>query len=106
MSPAIRHNQPGARGARAPRRRPGMVENTPMLNILTHAILLLGMIILLFPMYLVFNASTLSQNRRRRYRDVSVAQDIFDHIVEQANVTEKEVSKEELQKAVEALEDE
>jgi sn-glycerol 3-phosphate transport system permease protein len=60
MSPAIRHNQPGARGARAPRRRPGMVENTPMLNILTHAILLLGMIILLFPMYLVFNAATLS----------------------------------------------
>lgn len=32
----------------------------------------------------VFDASTLSQNRRRRYRDVSVAQDIFDHIVEQA----------------------
>ena len=60
LSPAIRHNQPGARGARAPRRRPGMVENTPMLNILTHAILLLGMIILLFPMYLVFNAATLS----------------------------------------------
>ncbi|WP_421779397.1 IS1182 family transposase [Kiloniella litopenaei] len=32
----------------------------------------------------VFDASTLSQNRRRRYRDVSVAQDIFDGIVEQA----------------------
>ncbi|PKR47505.1 IS1182 family transposase [Thalassospira marina] len=32
----------------------------------------------------VFDASTLSQNRRRRYRDVSVAQDIFDTIVEQA----------------------
>ncbi|WP_259780683.1 IS1182 family transposase [Aestuariispira ectoiniformans] len=32
----------------------------------------------------VFDASTLSQNRRRRYQDVSVAQDIFDHIVEQA----------------------
>ena len=32
----------------------------------------------------VFEASTLSQNRRRRYRDSSVAQDIFDAIVEQA----------------------
>lgn len=32
----------------------------------------------------VFDASTLSQNRRRRYRDSSVAQDIFDHVVEQA----------------------
>jgi transposase len=32
----------------------------------------------------VFDASTLSQNRRRRYADTSVAQDIFDAIVEQA----------------------
>jgi transposase len=32
----------------------------------------------------VFDASTLSQNRRRRFNDVSVAQDIFDAIVEQA----------------------
>jgi len=32
----------------------------------------------------VFDASTLSQNRRRRYQDGSVAQDIFDAIVEQA----------------------
>ncbi|WP_076519724.1 IS1182 family transposase, partial [Thalassospira xiamenensis] len=32
----------------------------------------------------VFDASTLSQNRRRRYHDASVAQDIFDEIVEQA----------------------
>lgn len=32
----------------------------------------------------VFDASTLSQNRRRRYTDTSVAQDIFDGIVEQA----------------------
>src|SRR3954468_13585865 len=32
----------------------------------------------------VFDASTLSQNRRRRYNDASVAQDIFDAIVEQA----------------------
>ncbi|MCK4869197.1 MAG: IS1182 family transposase, partial [Alphaproteobacteria bacterium] len=32
----------------------------------------------------VFDASTLSQNRRRRYNDTSVAQDIFDGIVEQA----------------------
>ena len=32
----------------------------------------------------VFDASTLSQNRRRRYRGSTVAQDIFDHIVEQA----------------------
>jgi len=32
----------------------------------------------------VFDASTLSQNRRRRYHDTSVAQTIFDTIVEQA----------------------
>lgn len=32
----------------------------------------------------VFDASTLSQNRRRRYRDSRVAQEIFDRIVEQA----------------------
>ncbi len=32
----------------------------------------------------VFDASTLSQNRRRRFNDTSVAQDIFDAIVEQA----------------------
>ncbi len=32
----------------------------------------------------VFDASTLSQNRRRRFNDASVARDIFDHIVEQA----------------------
>jgi transposase len=32
----------------------------------------------------VFAASTLSQNRRRRFNDTSVAQDIFDAIVEQA----------------------
>jgi transposase len=34
----------------------------------------------------VFDASTLSQNRRRRFNDTSVAQDIFDAIVEQAMV--------------------
>jgi transposase len=32
----------------------------------------------------VFDASTLSQNRRRRFTDIAVAQDIFDTIVEQA----------------------
>jgi hypothetical protein len=32
----------------------------------------------------VLDASTLSQNRRRRYNDTTVAQDIFDAIVEQA----------------------
>jgi transposase len=32
----------------------------------------------------VFDASTLSQNRRRRFNDTSVAQDIFDAIVRQA----------------------
>jgi transposase len=32
----------------------------------------------------VFDASTLSQNRRRRFNDTDVAQDIFDAIVEQA----------------------
>jgi len=29
----------------------------------------------------VFDASTLSQNRRRRFNNTEVAQDIFDHIV-------------------------
>lgn len=53
---------PGTRAANPLRKRraPGMVENTPLLNILTHMIMLSGMIILLFPMYLVFNAATLS----------------------------------------------
>ena len=32
----------------------------------------------------VFDASTLSQNRRRRYQDEAIAQGIFDRIVEQA----------------------
>lgn len=32
----------------------------------------------------IFDASTLSQNRRRRYGDTTVAQEIFDRIVEQA----------------------
>ena len=32
----------------------------------------------------VFDAPTLSQNQRRRYKDTSVAQDIFDGIVEPA----------------------
>jgi hypothetical protein len=31
----------------------------------------------------VFDASTLSQNRRRRYQDETIAQAIFDRIVEQ-----------------------
>lgn len=36
-----------------------MVEKTPLLNILTHLILIMGLLMLLFPMYLVFNAATL-----------------------------------------------
>ncbi|TGQ03755.1 transposase, partial [Mesorhizobium sp. M00.F.Ca.ET.217.01.1.1] len=32
----------------------------------------------------VFDASTLSQNRRRRYQDETIAQAIFDRIVDQA----------------------
>ncbi|MEL6170324.1 MAG: ABC transporter permease subunit [Pseudomonadota bacterium] len=36
-----------------------MVEKTPWLNAATHIILLLGLLALLFPMYLVFNAATL-----------------------------------------------
>ena len=35
-----------------------MIERTPWLNFLTHLILLTGMAMLLFPMYLVFNAAT------------------------------------------------
>jgi sn-glycerol 3-phosphate transport system permease protein len=36
-----------------------MIEKTPGLNISTHVILILGLLMLLFPMYLVFNAATL-----------------------------------------------
>lgn len=36
-----------------------MIEKTPGLNIATHAILIAGVVMLLFPMYLVFNAATL-----------------------------------------------
>lgn len=37
-----------------------MIERTPLLDFLTHIILLSGLLMLLFPMYLVFNASTLT----------------------------------------------
>lgn len=37
-----------------------MIERTPVLNIATHLILLTGLAVLLFPMYLVFNAATLT----------------------------------------------
>lgn len=50
---------PRARPARRTR-RPGLVETTPGLDIATHVILLVGMVLLLFPMYLVFNAATLT----------------------------------------------
>ena len=43
---------------RRKRRAPGMVENTPVLNWLTHLILLFGLLMLLGPVYLVFVAST------------------------------------------------
>lgn len=46
------------KAARRRRRAPGMVENTPWLNVTTHLILLLGLALLLGPMYLVFVAST------------------------------------------------
>lgn len=51
-------DQPAARPARKRRRNPGMVENTPWLNFTTHAILVMGLLFLLGPMYLVFAAST------------------------------------------------
>ena len=37
-----------------------MIERTPWLNVLTHLILLFGLILLLFPMYLVFVAASLT----------------------------------------------
>jgi sn-glycerol 3-phosphate transport system permease protein len=37
-----------------------MIERTPILNIMTHLILLMGLILMLFPMYLVFVAASLS----------------------------------------------
>ena len=43
---------------RRKRRNPGMVESTPVLNFLTHAILVFGVLLLLFPMYLVFVAAS------------------------------------------------
>jgi trigger factor len=47
-----------------------------------------------------------NQQMQQQLRAPIFEDKVIDHIVEQANVTEKEVSKEELQKAVEALEDE
>ncbi|WP_367273336.1 ABC transporter permease subunit [Marivita sp.] len=55
--PLVAAETPRNLSARKPR-RPGLVENTPGLDIATHVILLLGMFMLLFPMYLVFNAAT------------------------------------------------
>ncbi len=37
-----------------------MIERTPLLNIATHVILLMGLIMMLFPMYLIFVAASLS----------------------------------------------
>ena len=51
---------PASRKKRRPRRTPGMVENTPGLNIATHAILIMGLLLLLGPMYLVLAAATQS----------------------------------------------
>jgi trigger factor len=47
-----------------------------------------------------------NQQMQQQLRAPIFEDKVIDHIVEQASVTEKEVSKEELQKAVEALEDE
>jgi len=47
---------PWTRGAR----RDGMVENRPFLDFLTHAILILGVAIVAFPVYVTFVASTLT----------------------------------------------
>ena len=47
---------PWTRGAR----RDGMVENRPFLDFLTHAILILGVVIVAFPVYVTFVASTIT----------------------------------------------
>lgn len=69
------------------RRAPGMVENTPLLNILTHVILLTGMIILLVPMYLVFNASTLTMQEVNAQPSRLLPGDQFFNNIQQAWVT-------------------
>ena len=41
-------------------RREGMVENRPVLDFITHAILILGVAIIAFPVYVTFVASTIT----------------------------------------------
>ena len=45
-------------GRRAPRE--GMVEKRPFLDFLTHAVLILGVAIIAFPVYVTFVASTIT----------------------------------------------
>ncbi len=47
-----------------------------------------------------------NQQMQQQMRAPIFEDKVVDHVVEQAKVTEKEISKEELQKAVEELEDE
>ena len=47
-----------------------------------------------------------NQQMQQQMRAPSFEDKVVDHVVEQAKVTEKEISKDELQKAVEELEDE
>jgi sn-glycerol 3-phosphate transport system permease protein len=42
------------------RRREGMVENRPWLDFVTHAVLILGVVIVAFPVYVTFVASTIT----------------------------------------------
>jgi len=53
---------PLERPTRRPRRAPaeGMVENRPFLDFLTHAVLILGLVIIAFPVYVTFVASTIT----------------------------------------------
>ena len=43
-----------------PSRREGMVENRPVLDFITHAVLILGVAVIAFPVYVTFVASTIT----------------------------------------------
>ena len=47
-------------------RRDGMVENRPWLTVFSHAVLILGIVVVAFPLYVTFVASTLTLEQIQR----------------------------------------
>src|SRR5678815_1563171 len=59
-SPAAAASGPVKRATPRRPRREGMVENRPVLDFITHAVLILGVAIIALPVYVTFVASTIT----------------------------------------------